>query len=64
MNTNISFTPEAAAVLTDFLPQKLGDHLDSCKEDAGFSGSASMGCLPKRLRTLSSSNRDLSYLYR
>lgn len=45
MNTNISFTPEAAAVLTDFLHQKLGDHLGSCKESAGFSanGSASMG---------------------
>lgn len=66
MNTNISFTPEAAAVLTDFLHQKLGDHLGSCWESAGCSanGSASMGCLPKRLRTLASSNRDLSYLYR
>lgn len=66
MNTNISFTPEAAAVLTDFLHQKLGDHLGSCKESAGCTanGSASVGCLPKRLRTLASSNRDLSYLYR
>lgn len=66
MNTNISLTLEAAAVLTDFPHQKVEDHLGSCKESADFStnGSASMGCLPKRLRTLSSSNRDLSYLYR